>query len=71
MKKKYVKFRGKTWENTFRTDFFKRMILIDWTDSSKGIVADSDMVYNCTDEEISIIEEILNDREQNSILERI
>ena len=59
--KKYVKFQGKTWENTFRRDHLKRMILINWTDPGKGIVADADMVYNCSDDEIEAIEQILKD----------
>lgn len=62
MKKKYVKFQGKTWENTFRIDHIKRMILKNWNDPSKGTVADADMVHNCSESEIEAIESILQDK---------
>lgn len=61
MKKKYVKFQGRTWENTFKKDFLNRMILKNWLNPSEGIVADTDMVYNCSDAEVEAIEKILQD----------
>ena len=66
--RKYVHHRGKTWENTGRTDWLRRLVLVDWIDNDKGTVADPDMVRNCTMDEIKAIEEIKRDAD---LLERI
>jgi hypothetical protein len=70
--KKYVHHRGKIWYNTGRTDHLKRLLLVNWLDSSRGIVADADMVYNCSDEDIKAIKEILgNEEEKQKILKAL
>lgn len=61
MKNKYVWFKGRTWlQESDRKDWMGRVSLIDWKDTSKGVLAEPHKVRACTVEDVEGIEYFLS-----------
>jgi len=61
MKSKYVWFKGRTWrQESDLKDWMGRLHLVDWKDTSKGILAEPHKVRDCSKKDTEAIEHFLS-----------